>query len=325
MKALFLLSILILSGCASNHHLVFFTNSTIGIEIGSEPNTGSPVKFIVGYKRQEGVIDPLIPDYSVTPSSRTNRGNTTQGIEAQKTLSKDNGTTNIIVTPDGTFHPQGSKVKAHSVLAKMNFGATGGSADSDTSQWFATGKAAELLAGSPGITGAISGNPENNVESRKVLTRDLNTENLSYLLQTYDILVKYSANNQADQMSKKILQEVNSLDQVALRKSFTEYSWSSATDINSTPYNVAAGNSSFSNVVPYINELKDSLEVAKSFLSDNNITINGAIRTNNDLVDATQAVSTYNRRYEEGVNALFESKSVLEMIDFVHSNILLTQ
>ena len=105
----------LVSGCASNHHLVFFTNSTIGLEVGSEPNTGTPAKFILGYKRQEGVIDPLIPDYEF---------HSHDGSEA--IIEPTSGDTNIILTPAGVAAPKGSVTSPHSVLAKMNFGATGG-------------------------------------------------------------------------------------------------------------------------------------------------------------------------------------------------------
>jgi hypothetical protein len=115
------LAMFCLSGCASNQHLVFFTNTTIGVEIGSEPASGSPAKFIVGYKRQEGVIDPLIPDYEFIPNS----GGTVAPTDTLNTLtSPENGDTNIILTPQGTAIPKGQNNKAHSVLAKMNFGAT---------------------------------------------------------------------------------------------------------------------------------------------------------------------------------------------------------
>lgn len=140
-----------LSGCASNHHLVFFTNTTIGLEVSSDPTGGSPAKFILGYKRQEGVIDPLIPEYEYIPADN---GSMTE---------PENGDTNIVMTPKGTAIPKGSVTKSHSVLAKMNFGATGGGTGASAAQFFATGRAAELIAMAPGISGALSGDPGNNI------------------------------------------------------------------------------------------------------------------------------------------------------------------
>ena len=162
MKMILIGSIFVLFGCSSNHHLVFFTNTTIGVEIASEPASGSPAKFIVGYKRQEGVIDPLIPDYEFIPNDTSANGGVPGGATLAALEQPENGDTSIIMTPQGTAIPKGQNNKAHSVLAKMNFGATGGGSGASASQFFATGLAAELLAKSKGIAGALAGDPEIN-------------------------------------------------------------------------------------------------------------------------------------------------------------------
>ena len=125
-----------LASCASAKHLIFFTNTTIGLEVSAESNAPTPAKFVLGYKRQEGVIDPIMdPECTFTPS-------TTPGAAPFK-------------QECGNLMPE-----AHSVLAKMNFGAQGGGASASAAQWFATGQAAINLSDAPGIAGAVTGSAE---------------------------------------------------------------------------------------------------------------------------------------------------------------------
>lgn len=111
------ISLLFLSGCDNaNRSMVFFTGTTLGIEIAFEPNLAAPAKFIIGYKRAEGLMDPVMED----------------------------------ATAPGKYK---IKYPAHSVLAKIagevNAGSGSASPSLQGAQWFASGKAAEILAQNP--------------------------------------------------------------------------------------------------------------------------------------------------------------------------------
>lgn len=130
--------------CMSNRHLVFFTNTTFGVEVGAKPTTGDPVSFVLGYKRQEGVIDPLSQGFEFITASTTG-------------VNSDSLPSGVIATPAGFLVQKGASDSAHSVLAKVDLGASSGGTGAEAAQWFATGMAAEILAKQPGITAAVSG------------------------------------------------------------------------------------------------------------------------------------------------------------------------
>jgi hypothetical protein len=112
----------LLTGCDNlNRSMVFFTGTTFGVEIAVEPQTSTPAKLVLGYKRAEGLFDPVIEDC--------------------------NGNTKTI------------KESPHSVLAKFTGSAEGGAANSSLSSWFASGRAAEILAAN-GAAGVLTDNSE---------------------------------------------------------------------------------------------------------------------------------------------------------------------
>lgn len=317
-KRSMLLVCILISGCASNHHLVFFTNSTIGIEIGSEPNSGTPAKFIIGYKRQEGVIDPLIPNYEFESAS-------TRDSSIQKPVSGD---TNIVVTPDGTAIPKGTETKPHSVLAKMNFGATGGGSGASAAQWFATGKAAEIIAQAPGIAGAVSGDPENNKAQKLDFDpSDDNTANFAYLVKVYDLLEDFSKTDNAPSDAVTLVATLNGLDQGEFKKAFKQFMWTGATktDISIADYDPKLGEQSFGNIPAYLKNLDDSQKIAKVFLANSNITVGGSARTKAQTDSALNAVEEYKERYKSGLDKLISDQNVIKMVDYLHENVLLSK
>lgn len=130
--------------------LIFSTHTTLGIEVAVSPaETSSPARIIIGYKRTEGVINPVYHS---------------KGIETStiKETTEDDGKTTIETTPCGTSR---YKEEAYSVIAKFS-GETGAKADRaaegklSVAQWFATGEAAKTLARQPGIAGAVTGSSE---------------------------------------------------------------------------------------------------------------------------------------------------------------------
>jgi hypothetical protein len=117
--------------------LIFSTHTTLGLEASVQPTdaAAAPVSLVLGYKRTEGVLNPVYHADGVRVSSG------------------DQGTTVKSRYRD----------KAYSVIAKLE-GNTGGKVQEtaegqmSVAQWFATGEAATMLAGQPGIAGAVSGN-----------------------------------------------------------------------------------------------------------------------------------------------------------------------
>jgi hypothetical protein len=103
-----------MTGCTNlNRSLVFSTATTQGLELKIADNTGQPGSIVLGYKRAEVLFDPII-----------------QSTETNKYTIMTN---------------------SHSVIAK--FQGEAGAGDRSTmrsSQWFAAGKAAELLAANGG-------------------------------------------------------------------------------------------------------------------------------------------------------------------------------
>jgi len=115
----------IFCGCANlKRSMVFSTGTTIGLEVGITQNSGSPLNIVLGYKRAEILFDPIMED-------------------ATSNADKEKRPTYVI------------KPRVHSVIAKLqgqvNTKArteTGPEADAGltVAQWFASGKAAEIIA-----------------------------------------------------------------------------------------------------------------------------------------------------------------------------------
>ena len=141
------ISLLFLSGCDNaNRSMVFFTGTTLGIEIAFEPNSAAPAKFIIGYKRAEGLMDPVMED------AGTN----------------DDGSKKFTIRP-----------KPHSVFAKIAGEIRSGTGVTSPglqgAQWFESGDAAEILARHPAMAAVLTNNVEIATEVRKIveLSRDL--------------------------------------------------------------------------------------------------------------------------------------------------------
>jgi hypothetical protein len=320
-QLLIVLASIMISGCASNHHLVFFTNTTLGVEVGSEPTSGSAVKFIVGYKRQEGVIDPLIPDYKFIPNSPPPVG---VEIAGQKALTEPvNGDTNVIMTPQGTAVPTG-KNNAHSVIAKMNFGATGGGGTETTgAQFFATGKAAEILAKSEGITAALAGDSKI-VTKQKVNLGSGGIIEAAALASVFQLLDNHSTGNSSTAgEALNIKLKLNALDSGIFKTAFTQYSDQLLPNIDIKTYPVQPGVTDFPNVISYLVKLKSSLEVAKSVVLDSNAKNKGMALTAQERQDMVSNISTYPSKIEGAQKSLSENSDMVAAINFVTNKILL--
>jgi hypothetical protein len=319
-------SMFLLSGCSSNHHLVFFTNTTIGVEIASEPASGSPAKFIVGYKRQEGVIDPLIPDYEFIPNDTNANGGVPGGTTLAALEKPENGDTSIIMTPQGTAIPKGQNNKAHSVLAKMNFGATGGGSGASASQFFATGLAAELLAKSKGITGALAGDPEiNKVHKEANLESNDSLAIYAHIQSMYKLIDKYPTDGDKGGEALTLKKSLDALDVGIFKKSFTHYKLSPASkDVGIDPYTIQSGNS-FSDVIPYISTMEQSLNNAKKVIIDSKSTYKGTLLSVKHKQEMIDNIELFPAKIKESKGTISSNKAVVSMIDFVYKNILLKE
>jgi len=146
------IGVLALAGCKNSlldRSLIFTTNTTTGLEISANPAqaAGSPVKFVIGYKRQELAIVPVYDRYGTTAI----------------------GTVNNATAPSEAGKGAKYRLEAYSVIAKIasNIGGRVNASNSDSgldghlnnAQWFATGQAAKSLATQPGIVGAVVGSP----------------------------------------------------------------------------------------------------------------------------------------------------------------------
>ncbi len=138
-------------GCQNSlldRSLIFSTNTSVGLDISVSPvESGEPVRLVLGYKRFEGVINPVFYDHRAAP-----RGG--QGGSTMQTVDT--------CDPNAQDYYRG---EAYSVIAKFaggGRGAVANQADGSISgaQWFATGRAADWLAVQPGIAGAVSGSSE---------------------------------------------------------------------------------------------------------------------------------------------------------------------
>ena len=109
---------LALAGCQNlNRAMVFSTGTTIGVELSTSPASNTPVQLVFGMKRAEVLIDPVI------------EGENADGITAT----------------------------SHSVIAKLAGRISTFQGDSvQGAQWFASGRAAELLAAHPASAAALT-------------------------------------------------------------------------------------------------------------------------------------------------------------------------
>jgi len=133
--------------------LIFSTHTTLGVEVSASPaESGEPVTLIVGYKRSEGVINPVYHSEGIeTADEEQSSSLSTSNNEAKTAASKGR-------------RPR-YRDKAYSVIAKFRGDAgtsATGTAEGKVSvaQWFATGEAAMTLASQPGIAGAVTGSAE---------------------------------------------------------------------------------------------------------------------------------------------------------------------
>jgi hypothetical protein len=162
--------------------LIFATHTTLGLEASIQPTDAAttPVSLVIGYKRTDGVLNPVYHSDGIeTPDRKTT---TSKELDSTSTLGPGAAAPNpstggkpsavgvVPVTPpktrEQTTEETGRRPRyrqdAYSVLAKFQGGTQGKLKDAaeagmSVAEWFATGTAADILARQPGIAGAISG------------------------------------------------------------------------------------------------------------------------------------------------------------------------
>lgn len=136
---------LVLSACGDR--LVFVTKTSVGVDVGLN---GADNGIHIGFKRFEGVVDPL-------------KGCANEACTKGK--------------------------KAQSLLAKLNFGLSQEKQNDNNSanvaQWFATGKAATILAGKDAVAIALTGK---DIKLSTSFQQGIDLSQLSLWGTIYDIL-----------------------------------------------------------------------------------------------------------------------------------------
>lgn len=158
----FTMALLLMTGCENTQRsLVFSTGTSWGIEIAVKPQTDSPINLLIGYKRAEILFDPIMEDSHLC------------GVTTSK------------------HRTYTIKDQPHSVLAKL-LGETKGSAliavgreanaSMSVAQWFASGKAAEILAASGGAAALTDNEGVANAIARAYLGQGLDDEEVGLLI-----------------------------------------------------------------------------------------------------------------------------------------------
>lgn len=167
-------ALLALGACDNvQRSMVFMTGTTVGVDIAVAPQSDAPVHLTIGYKRAEVLFDPIMEDcdclidlkaceHGKQPAPVTVAAE--RGAAPAVAAGPESETYTVPPNPKTRYK---IKDQPHSVLAKLlgdvNATAKTGTGPEATttvaiSQWFASGKAAELLAAGAGAA-ALTDNP----------------------------------------------------------------------------------------------------------------------------------------------------------------------
>jgi hypothetical protein len=175
-----------LAGCRTNslldRSLIFSTHTSLGIEVSVSPSeTSSPAKLLIGYKRSEGVFNPVYYNLDMDEKAGVNRKvEDYYRPEAYSVIAKFEGsataggaTSADTKVATGKTDAAGKEIPGATgvVTANVKGGMT-------LSQWFATGEAATILAryGAPALTdnpavaAATAGAAESNLKTIPLAT-----------------------------------------------------------------------------------------------------------------------------------------------------------
>lgn len=240
-RALVLAACLATTSCSTfDRSLVFFTNTTIGAEVSVDVASGTaPIGVLVGYKRQEGTLNP-------------------------------------VYDPDGLETGSGSskkyREKAYSVIAKIQSGVSGtGSEEAgaklSAAQWFATGEAAVLLAKAPGIAGAVTGSAKIAEAAAKEIAF-LGDDSIPDYVKTSALVTAFDfvAEVQSPE-AQRILGRLNGFAMGYKNPTFVAYS-DTGSQIAQDPKGTALAGTDYMLITEYLGVLKDSIEAIETLLAD---------------------------------------------------------
>lgn len=136
------------AGCENvQRSMVFITGTQVGVSLAVKPESDAPIELMIGYKRAEVLFDPVMEDAVCCVDDHHDHE-----CEDRDPVGDDD-------RADSGQNNYQIRDQPHSVLAKLlgdfkTTGRTGGGPEGTggvmISQWFASGKAAEILAASGG-------------------------------------------------------------------------------------------------------------------------------------------------------------------------------
>ena len=272
-----------LSGCGENRlidrSLVFATHTTMGLELSVSPaETSGPVNMVLGYKRTEGVINPVYHSEGIeTPDQEIH-------------TAPEAGTTSVTTTGRRPRY----RDESYSVIAKFA-GETGGSADKITSagmsvaQCFATGEAAKTIAGQPGIAGAVTGSSEIAEAAARESTASLKGESRTVSIAILSLIKTGLDEFQKDEgLSPEIRSQarhhVEKLDSLAAhlpeRYTFTRYEHpgpgKNYNSVRSKQEGKPVERDGFDDVIIYLGHIDDSIRIHGEMLAVDGLQVDGS-------------------------------------------------
>lgn len=136
----FTLLLTVLAGACSTaeRSLIFTTHTNVGVDVSIGAASDSPVNLTLGYERFEGVMNPVYDEDGIDATGAKYRA------DAYSVIAKFEGTIQSGAKTAGTANSTTGPEASGAVVA---------------TQWFATGRAAELLAGEKLTAAALSDNP----------------------------------------------------------------------------------------------------------------------------------------------------------------------
>lgn len=143
----------LLCACSNlNRSLIFATHTTQGLElsVGSPEAGGTPAQIVIGYKRFEGVINPVYDSNGIEGANSSKYRKEAFSVIAKFEGEITGSASASASTPDAAA---GEGPSANAAASTSGTGAV------VSSQWFATGEAATRLAESTGTVAALSDNP----------------------------------------------------------------------------------------------------------------------------------------------------------------------
>ena len=180
MRILILIIAISVAGCTTPHNdvLVFGTNTSLGVDVGVQPETGSAPQITIGYKRQEAVYMPLTINARDSAfacktwnskESRCEKFHQLTG-DAKELIAKIKYTGTGEPWTQNSFDTTGGGADAYSVFASFGGSVSGKSSEASMAlaQFFATGIAAQRLSASSQVTSLISTASAKEQELRRI-------------------------------------------------------------------------------------------------------------------------------------------------------------